>query len=188
MYFTIKKRIIYLFFYLIFFNCIIIRYDLVVAASINLNESSEINCTVDFCNWRIILSNMLQKVVFFDDFIYDEVVLINIFQNNTNGILPIIKITNILISLIEERFHKYTVISLDKLYQIYRELEVSVEDHEHAYEFAMKIANYLQADYIIYGVVEGDFKIPHIKLQLILSSTGEILCVVDDFIQTCHRF
>lgn len=184
MYSNVQKKIIHFIFYIMFLNyATCIQCNQEKKLDIDVEVLSETNCKVNFFDWKNILLNMLQGVFFFDDFIYGGVVLVTVFKNNTNGMLPTIKITNILIHLIEERAYKYSVINLDELYRIYRKLEISLEENVCSYEFSIKIANYLKADYIIYGIAYGDSKVPHIQLQLILSSTGEILCVVNDFIQ-----
>ncbi|ADV33793.1 conserved hypothetical protein [Candidatus Blochmanniella vafra str. BVAF] len=160
--------------------------DNIAIAVIIKTVNSELHDVIEsmiVVNWKIILYKMLQDVSFFKDNInYNSSVLINIFKNNSSRVVQTINITNILINLIlENNNDTYTIISLNKLYHIYRELEVSYEDVVNSYEFSVKVANYLKADYIIYGnIYDGDMQGFNVELQLLSSNTGEILRVVNN--------
>lgn len=129
-------------------------------------------------NWRMILSEMLQSPLFFDDVPSDSLVLVNIIKNNTNIFIQTTKITSILIELIKSNTKKCNIINMEQLYHAYRELEISSEEILNSYAFSIEIANYLKADYVIYGIAYENTCKLNIELQLILSKTGEILRVI----------
>lgn len=149
-----------------------------ISMSVILTEPFILSNT-NLINWKACLLDILKRVYFFDDILSDSVLLVNIIQNHTNGPIQTIKITSTLIELITENTDKYHVISMDQLYRSYRELEISFEDTFHSYEFSMKIANYLKADYIIYSIIYENSKYLNLELQLILTKTGEIIRVIN---------
>ncbi|URJ25513.1 penicillin-binding protein activator LpoB [Blochmannia endosymbiont of Camponotus sp.] len=134
---------------------------------------------INLINWQPVLLRMLQSVFFFDSIERDSVLLVNMVKNKTDGILQASKITNILIHYIVENTRKYNVINMEILYSVYRELGMLPEDNRNSYSFSMKIANYLKANYILYGIAYGDALKPNLELQLISVKTGEILRVVN---------
>lgn len=130
-------------------------------------------------DWKFIILNTLQDVLFFNKNIEsDAVLLVNMIKNDTNSDIQTSKVTNLLINYISENTKKYKVICIEKLYFIYRKLGIYPEDHINSYNFSINIANCLKADYLLYGIIHGDILHPILELRLILVKTGEILCVV----------
>lgn len=130
-------------------------------------------------NWKIILLEMLQSVFFFDEIVPNSVLLVNMIKNNTTGVFQVTKITSTLIDLVENNSKEYYVVSMKKLYDVYRKLDISSEEILNSYAYAIEIAHNLKADYIIYGIISGNFETPKIELQLILSKTGEIIRTIN---------
>lgn len=155
------------------FNNILIYYTISF-----VSVFSEINVI----NWEFVILKMLKKVFFYDDIINDGMLLVNIVKNNTNKNIQINKITNLLIKCILENTKKYKIIEMDQLYFAYRELGVYPEDQINSYSFSIDIANYLQADYILYSIIWDNSSCLFLELQLISVKTGEILRVVNEFI------
>ncbi|URJ23422.1 penicillin-binding protein activator LpoB [Blochmannia endosymbiont of Camponotus sp. C-003] len=134
---------------------------------------------INLINWQPVLLKMLQSVFFFDNIERDSVLLVNIVNNKTNGILQASKITDILIRYIADNTQKYNVVDMKVLYSVYREWGVFPEDNRNSYNFSIKIANYLKANYILYSIASGDSVQPNLELQLISVKTGEILRIVN---------
>lgn len=130
-------------------------------------------------NWKFILSEMLQDSIFLNEIPPDSVLLVNMIKDNTNGIVQPVKITNILIDLVLNSNNTYNVVSINKLYDAYRSLEISSEEILDSYAFSIEIALYLKADYIIYSIIYGDLDTISIELQLISTKTREIIHVIN---------
>lgn len=176
----VNKQIMCLVFSVIFLNNIALCNNNlpVLRTAPTLLMPSKIN----LINWQPVLFRMLQSVFFFDSIENDSVLLVNMIKNKTNGALQASNITNILIRYIAENTSKYNVIGMEVLHSVYRELGIFPEDNRHSYSFSMKIANYLKANYILYGIAYGDSEKPNLELQLISVKTGEILRVINDSI------
>lgn len=174
-----KKGVIYLIIFNLFsFYCISAQNSknlFVLHTQPTPMESLEIN----MIDWKLVIFKILQDAFFFNHIKNDSVLLVNIIKNNTNGNIQTNKITSLLINCILENTRKYKVICIEQLYVAYRELGVFPEDHMNSYSFSINIANYLQANYVLYGVIYGDVTHPILELQLILVKTGEILCVIN---------
>lgn len=173
-----KMKLTYLFIIVVLLCC----FDLFSNNEINVSVVStcpSILLSSNLINWKMYLLDILTDVNFFDAIVSDSVLLVNIVRNNTNGFLQTIKITNTLIELITKNTDRYNVISMEQLYHAYRELEISLEEISNSYEFAVKIANYLRADYIIYSIVYENSQYLNLELQLIFTKTGEIIHVIN---------
>ncbi|URJ30364.1 penicillin-binding protein activator LpoB [Candidatus Blochmannia vicinus (nom. nud.)] len=145
---------------------------------LNTKPALSVPTQINLIHWEPIILNMLQNAFFFDNIERGSVLLVNIIKNNTNGIFQTNNVTNILIKCIVENTGKYNVIDIERLHSVYRELGVFPEDNRNSYNFSIKIANYLQANYILYGIAYGNSEKPNLELQLISVKTGEILRVV----------
>lgn len=135
--------------------------------------------TISVIDWQSCVLKMLQEVSFFNHIHSDSVLLVNIIKNNTRENIPVHKITNLLIHSILENTTKYQVIHIEQLYSAYRKLGIFPENHINSYNFSIDIANYLQANYVLYSIIYGDLLHPSIELQLILVKTGEIIDVIN---------
>ncbi|URJ24902.1 penicillin-binding protein activator LpoB [Candidatus Blochmannia ocreatus (nom. nud.)] len=133
---------------------------------------------ISLVDWKPILLNILKKNLFFDILEKDSVLLVNIIKNNTNGILQIYNITNTLIQCIIENVKSYSVINMDTLYYAYRIFGVFPEYNENSYNFSIKIANYLKANYVLYSIACGNADKPNLEFQLISVKSGEIIYVM----------
>lgn len=148
-----------------------------------VDQSIEINpIIINNKTWTVILLEMLQNSFFFDKINPDSVLLVNMIKNHTNGIIQTTKITTILIDLIVNNLKPCNIISIEKLYQAYRELGIASEEILDTYDFSIEVAHYLKADYVIYGIIYGEINSPTIELQLIETKTGEILFIVNKLI------
>lgn len=173
-----KYRIFFLVaFSLISFNCVACFYENKVV--FYTQPIPMMPSKVNIIDWKLIIFQMLQDVYFFNNIKSGSVLLVNIIRNNTNGNIQINKITNLLIKCISENTEKYEVICMEQLYLAYRKLGVFPENHINSYNFSVNIANYLKADYILYGIIYGDVKWPILELQLMLVKTGEILSTIN---------
>lgn len=133
-------------------------------------------------NWKLIILQILQDAFFFNNIESNSVLLVNMIKNDTCSNIQTNKITDLLIKCILENTKKYQVIRMEQLYCTYRKLGIFPEHHINSYNFSINIANYLQADYVLYGVLYGDSVHPILELQLILVKTGEILNVINTVI------
>lgn len=134
---------------------------------------------INIIDWKPVILKMLQEVFFFENINNNNVLLVNVIKNNTNGKIQTHKITNLLINCIIENVKKYKVIRIEQLYFAYRKLGVFPEDSINSYGFSIDIAHYLKADYLLYSIVYGDVLHPIVELQLIFVKTGEIISVVN---------
>lgn len=169
-----KQRVAYLVMLsLVSPHCVILFFDEI--AVFHTNPVPTVPSEMNIINWKLIILQSLQNIFFFDDIKNDSLLLVNVVKNNTNGNIQTYKITDLLIKYISENAKKYKVICIEQLYFAYRELGTFPEDHINSYSFSINIANYLQADYVLYSIVYGDVMCPILELQLILVRTGEIL-------------
>lgn len=170
------QRVIFLIFFSLISPCCISFYDDQV---FHTQPVPIVPSEINIINWKLVILQALQDVFFFDNIKDNSILLVNIIKNSTNGNIQTNKITNLLINCILENTKKYKVICIEQLYFAYRALGVFPEDHINSYSFSINIANYLQANYVLYGIVYGDVECPILELQLILVKTGEIICVVN---------
>lgn len=171
-----KKRI------MIIIHSIVYLYYIVCSCNYVLGLYTQpvpmVPSTISVIDWKSCMLKILQEVSFFDCIHSNSVLLVNIIKNNTRESIPVHKITNLLIHSILENTTKYQVIRIEKLYSVYRKLGIFPENHINSYNFSIDIANYCQANYVLYSVVYGDLLHPNIELQLILVKTGEIINVI----------
>lgn len=142
---------------------------------IKFTNLSTIFLNINLINWDFFLLDLLKDISFFNKIPPDSTVLINITRNRTNKLLQTINITNTLIELILKNTKSYNVISINQVYDVYREFKISSEEILNSYEFSIKIANYLKADYIIYSMFYEKSENLYLELQLISVKTGEII-------------
>lgn len=176
-YFTYEKKMMCLVISIISVHCIgLCNYDRM--STYNTKPALSVPSQINLIHWKPILLNILQNAFFFDNIERGSVLLVNIVKNNTNGIFQTNNVTDILIKCIVENTRTYDVIDIGTLHSVYRELGVFPEDNRNTYNFSIKIANYLKANYILYGIAYGNAEKPNLELQLISVKTGEILRVV----------
>ncbi|WP_159715396.1 penicillin-binding protein activator LpoB [Blochmannia endosymbiont of Camponotus nipponensis] len=172
-----KKKIMYLMINVINIYCIgLYSYNIL---ALSTEPVLSVPSTINLIDWKPVLLKILQNVFFFDNIAHDGLLLVNMVKNDTDGVLQATNITNILINCIQENTRKYNVIDIETMYAVYRQLGVYPEDNRNSYNFAIKIANYLKANYILYSIAYGDSKKPNLELQLILVKTGEIVQVIN---------
>lgn len=176
-YFIYEKKMICLVIGIISVHCIGLCSD-DSTFTLNTRPALSVPSQIDLIYWKPILLNILQNAFFFDNIERGSVLLVNVIKNNTNGIFQTNNVTNMLIKCIVENTKKYNVIDIGTLYSVYRELGVFPEDNRNSYNFSIRIANYLQANYVLYGIAYGSSEKPNLELQLISVKTGEILRVV----------
>lgn len=168
----------YSFFILFFFHCSSKFCYSAVNQSIETFELFILS-SINKIDWKIVVLEMLNNSSFFNKINSNSTLLVNMVRNNTNSVVQTSKITNILIEVIQNNIRNCNIISIEKLYDAYRKLNVSSEEIINSYEFSIEIAHELKADYIIYSIVYEKLKTFHLELQLILPKTGEIIQILD---------
>ncbi|WP_225639629.1 penicillin-binding protein activator LpoB [Candidatus Profftia sp. (ex Adelges kitamiensis)] len=124
--------------------------------------------------WSSCLKPLINQIIYLPDINTGSLLLVNSIQNKNHEILQVSNANKI---LQEEliRYSKFTLVSNKNITNAKQYLGLSTEDNLVSRHKAIDLARIVQAQYMLYSLIEGDTKSPKITIQLMLVQTGEIL-------------
>lgn len=125
-------------------------------------------------NWRKNLLPLIHQILILDNIQNGALILINFFKNNTNGVIQTQEATVVLINLFKQ-IDKFKIIGVQQFNTARQKLKLSVNDNFESCSKAIGLAKYLNAQYVVYGIVTGNINKPAIELQILSVKTGEII-------------
>lgn len=144
------------------------------------NESMLFSQKKIVMNWRVSLSEMVNKLTNIKEIKNGSILIVYRFKNHINEILNSNEVTDILASLIKESGNKFNIIDKNELNLARKKLGLSKNDILESLSKDLWLARNLNATYILYCSIIGNINQPNIDIRLMLVKTGEIIWVDND--------
>lgn len=125
-------------------------------------------------NWRVPLQPLVQQLLAVPSIPSGSLLFINAPQNQTNGTISTVNISQALLALLQHNA-LFALVPANQVMQAKQALGIAADDVLGTRSKAMALARYLQAPYLLYSQVQGNHASPTIQMQLMLVNTGEIL-------------
>ncbi|WMY94705.1 MAG: penicillin-binding protein activator LpoB [Arsenophonus sp.] len=124
-------------------------------------------------NWIPIIMPLTNELAKVSGLKFNKVLLINPIKNNTNLSVPLVKVNDIIINLINNQ-NIFKLVPEYVLKNTRKILGLSEEDSLITRSKAIGLARYLQADYVLYSVISGNQENKKFEMQIMNVHTGEI--------------
>ncbi|KPD02579.1 penicillin-binding protein activator LpoB [Moellerella wisconsensis] len=125
-------------------------------------------------DWSAVVAPLITQMASADSVESGKILLVDSVKNNTNGALPVAKVTSAIVNTVDNT-GRFNLVPQDVVVSARKALGLSQEDSLVTRSKAIGLGRYVQANYVLYSVVSGSKDNRDIEMQLLSVQSGEIL-------------